>query len=173
MADSLRVYSPEKVKANWDGLFPLKHFAEGTSITATRNLDNTQVDEGMQGDIGITFNASRSGQLSMVFQQTSETNVFLAAIQNLQDTSGELIRGDITISDPSGSMICQANRVHIMKAPDVSLGDSQEPKTWNFFVEELIYLDLPAGLQGGAALVAVAKSKADAALVRSQLLQNI
>ena len=172
MTDSLRVYSPKNVQVNWEGVMPIKGFAEGTAITAVRNTDNTQVNEGMQGDIGITFNASQSGQLTLVLQQTSQSNIFLGNIQNLQDTSGELIRGSILIADPSGSMLCEARNLHIMKAPDVSLGDSQEPKTWTFFVEKLTYLTVPAGLQNAGALTAQAEGYAANALAASQALQN-
>lgn len=167
---TLKTYSPERVDTSWGGV-ELTGFAEGTAITLRRNTDNSAQAVGMQGDVGITKTANRTGQVEMVFMQTAETNRILSAVQAAQDLEdSDVIRGDIVITDPSGGMIALAQRCHIMTPPEVALGDDQSPKTWVWFAERIDFADTPAGFAASAgfaarvnAAVGTLKSASDAA----------
>lgn len=154
MAQTLRTYSPQEVTVSWAGVVPISNFADGTAIEVSRNADNTQQLVGMQGDVGLTYNADKTGQITINIMQTGETNRLLSAIQNKQDFTGKLFRGDIVISDPSGSYLCVARNCHIMTAPTVSLGDGQNSKEWVFFAERLDFTDAPVGFVAPASSVA-------------------
>lgn len=154
MSDTLRVYSPQEVTVNWAGYATIRHFAEGSAIEATRSEDNTKQLVGMQGDVGLTYNANKTGTVAFTIMQTGETNQLLSAIQNSQDLSGALIRGDLTISDPSGSFLCIARACHIMTTPTMTLGDDQSSKVWTFFAERLDFVDAPVGVTQTAGAVA-------------------
>lgn len=171
MADTQRVYSPQKVITTWmEGLVDIKHFASGTSITVARSTDNTTSEVGMQGDVAHTFNADKTGVISFVIQQTAQTNIILSSIQALQDQTGELIRGNLVIEDPSGGALVIARNCHIQKPTDVSFGDTPENKTWTFMSEHIEYLDLPAGLIDVSGLAARASGLALSALNKSREL---
>lgn len=167
---TLKTYSPERVVTSWGGV-QLTGFAEGTAITMRRNTDNTAQGVGMQGDVGITKTANRTGQVEMIFMQTAEANRILSAIQAAQDLEdSDVIRANIVVTDDSGGMLCVAQNCHIMTPPEVSLGDDQSPKTWVWFSERIDYLDVPAGFTAGAgylarvnAAVSALKSASDAA----------
>ncbi len=145
MATTLRTYSPQDVVSTWGGFVRLRNFAEGTSIEISRNSDNSNQLVGMQGDVGLTYNADNTGEVTMTFMQTSETNRYLSQVQKLQDDSGELIRADIVISDPSGSSLCFARNCHIVTPADISLGDDQESREWVWFAEKIEYTAVPIG----------------------------
>lgn len=145
MAETLRTYSPQEVTATWGGLVVLKNFAEGTAIEIARAAENSTDLVGMQGDVGLTFNANKTGTVTMTFMQTGETNRQLSAIQKLQDDSGELIRADLVISDPSGSNLCIARNCHIRTPANMELGDDQNSKEWMWFAERIDYTSRPVG----------------------------
>jgi len=154
MAQTLKTYSPQEVTVTWGGFVEVTNFAEGSAIEVSRNADNSTQTVGMQGDVGLTYNADKTGQISFTIMQTGTTNQTLSLAQLTQDQTGELIRGDIVISDPSGSFLCFANNCHIMTPPQVSLGDGQNSKTWTFFVERLDFTDVPVGAVQGAGIAA-------------------
>ena len=146
MSQTLRVYSPQEVTVDWGGYVTIRNFAEGTAIEASRAVDNTTNTVGMQGDVGITFVANKTGTLSFTLMQTGETNSVLSAIQREQDRTGELFRADITVRDPSGSSLATYGACHIMTPAVMSMGDDQQAKTWTFFVERFDYTSTPVGL---------------------------
>lgn len=154
MAETLKVYSPQEVEVNWAGYVPIKNFADGTAIEVQRATDNSRQLVGMQGDVGLTYNPDKTGTVAFTLMQTGETNIILSAIQNSQDATGKLLRADMTISDPSGSMLAIAKRCHIMTTPTLTLGDDQNSKVWTFFAEEIEFLQLPAGAGESAELAA-------------------
>ena len=153
---TLRPYAPKKVVATFSA-YTITGFEEGTFIEASRASDNTRNKVGAQGDVGITLNADKTGTLTFTLMQTSESNRVLSAVQAAQDLSGELLRDNFTIEDPSGGMLCICKGCHIMTPPAMTFSDDMSPKTWVFFVEEMVFLGLPAGqTQGGATAARVA-----------------
>jgi hypothetical protein len=146
MSDTLRVYSPQEVTVDWGGFVTIKNFAEGTAIEAARAVENTNNTVGMQGDVGITFVANKTGTISFTIMQTGEVNAILSAIQREQDKTGELFRADLNIKDPSGSSLATYGACHIMTPATMSMGDDQQSKTWTFFVERFDYTSSPVGL---------------------------
>jgi hypothetical protein len=133
-----RTYSPKDVIATFaGGAMTFNGFAEGTFIQASRNADNSSSVIGAQGDVGLTVNADKTGSITFTLLQTSTTNATLSHVQNSQDFSNELLRGDIVITDPSGGYLCYAKGCHIMTPPEMNLADEQNSKVWVFFVEDL------------------------------------
>lgn len=173
MAETLKTYSPAEVEVNWAGYVPIKNFADGTAIEMQRNTDNTRQLVGMQGDVGLTYNPDKTGTVSFTLMQTGESNYALSAIQNAQDTSGKIIRADLTISDPSGSMLAVAKRCHLVTPPVVTLGDDQNSKVWTFYAEEITFLDAPAGATLGAEAAARISAAVDGVKSSSDALENL
>lgn len=143
MAQTLRDFVPESVSINW-GTLTLRGFAADTFVTVARSVANTTAQVGADGSVGITKNADRTGTIEVTLMQNSESHRFLSAIQAAQDADDELYRAGMTISDPSGGMICKMFNVHIQTPPEVSLGGDQNPKTWMFYAEQIIYTEEPA-----------------------------
>lgn len=144
---AFRTYSPERVKvviAQGAG-YNVVGFAEGTFIEASRNSENTTTSAGAAGDIGITKIADKSGTLTMTLMQTSPSNQVLSAIQNAQDMADDILRFDIGVMDPSGGFLMVCKSCHLQIPASVSLSSDQEDKEWTFFVEELLYSDVPVG----------------------------
>lgn len=158
---TLRTYSPQEVVATWGGFIRLRSFAEGTAIEVSRNSDNSNQLVGMQGDVGLTYNADKTGTVTMTFMQTAETNRYLSQVQKQQDDSGELIRADIVISDPSGSSLCFARNCHIMTPSDISLGDDQESREWTWYAEKIEYTAKPIGFTPATASEVSIQNAAD------------
>ena len=144
MAQTLRDFVPEAVTIAWGGIV-MEGFAAESFVTIARSVANTTVQVGAAGDVGITKNADRTGTISVTLMQNSATHRFLSAVQVAQDNDNELYRAPLTVTDPSGSMICRMEAAHIQTPPEVVLGGDQNPKTWGFFSEQVTYLEAPAG----------------------------
>lgn len=166
---TLRPYAPSTVNVNWGEIMPIKGFEEGTFIEVARAANNTKTKVGAQGDVGITMVADNTGTVTVTLMQTSASNRLLSALQAAQDASSELIRSNLQIRDPSGSMLVECLGAHIMTPPAITLADDTSPKVWVFFVESVLYLEAPIGVVNSAALaanlvsvVATAKTASDA-----------
>lgn len=138
-------FIPESTSINWGGI-NFTGFAEDTFITVNRNSANTNSSVGADGSVGLTKIADKTGTIEVTLMQTSSTHRYLSAVQAAQDVEdAQLVRANMSITDPSGGFICIAQGVHIMQAPEVALGSDQNPKSWTFFAERLIYTDAPRG----------------------------
>lgn len=173
MAQTLTPYSPANVFVDWGSFLQITGFAEGTSIDVVRNTDNTTSVVGMQGDVGITLNADRTGTVTITLMQTSFTNRMLARLQSEQETSGELIRADLNIKDLSGSMLTSCYSCHIMTPPNQTLGDSQEAKTWVFYCEEIAFKGTPSGVFESDNTTARMNAAVSAAKTESEKLASL
>lgn len=144
MAQTLRDFVPESVSISWGGI-NMEGFAEDTFVTVARSVANTTTSVGADGTVGITKNADRTGTVEVTLMQNSSTHRFLSAIQLAQDNDLELYRANMTITDPSGGMICKIEAAHIQNPPEVALGGDQNAKTWTFFAERIDYIEAPSG----------------------------
>lgn len=163
-------FIPESTSINWGGI-NFTGFAEDTFITASRNSANTSSSVGADGSVGLTKIADKTGTIEVTLMQTSSTHRYLSAIQAAQDIDdAQLVRANMSIIDPSGGFICIAKGVHIMQAPEVSLGSDQNPKTWTFFAERLMYVEAPQGFAQTAGEVTRIQNAVEGALEISQAL---
>lgn len=169
---SLTTYSPVEVTVNWGGWVDITNFAAGTAIVAARSVDNTAPEVGMQGDVALTNVADKTGTIAFTLLQTAQTNSILSKIQNRQDRTN-IIRGDLTINDPSGSFLCRGKNAHIMAPPEVALGDAQETREWTFYCEFLEFADELPGVTLDSAVQANLDSIVDGIVNVSDQIQNI
>lgn len=132
----IKTYSPKDVVIAWGGV-AITGLAEDTFLTVTRNADNSEEVVGAQGDVALTKVANTTGMIELTLLQNSVVNNILSNIQLLQDGESDLFRANMTIQDPSGGTIWEAKDTHLKKSTDVTLGASQNGKTWQFFVSDL------------------------------------
>lgn len=167
MSEYIREYSPENVVITWGGKLVVKGVADGTFLTATRNSPRTETVVGGKGDVGITRKADRTGIIEITLLQNSPTNQHFSYLVNGEDLRGVLTRANIQVSDPSGSMLVIGKRCHLQTPAPITLGDGQNANVWSFFVEDLVYLQLPEGLaseeavQGASAVYGALQTVSD------------
>lgn len=143
---SIRTYSPKNVTVTWGGKYNFTGLADGTFVTMQRNSARTDVVIGAKGDNAITKIADTSGTVELVLLQNSKSNEYLTYLMNAEDSTGELIRANIQVLDPSGASLSIAHRCHIQEPAPTVLGDGQNAKTWTFHSEDIQYLAAPDGL---------------------------
>lgn len=151
---TLKTFVPANVNISWGGII-LEGFSTDSFVTVSRSSDNTTVQVGAAGDVGITKIADRTGTVEITLMQNSVTHRILSAIQTAQDVGDELYRANMTITDPSGSMICKIFNAHIQTPPEVTLGADQNEKTWTFFAERVIYTEAPDGVTPTASEISI------------------
>lgn len=132
----IKTYSPKDVVIAWGGV-AITGLAEDTFLTVTRNADNSEEVVGAQGDVALTKVANTTGMIELTLLQNADANNILSNLQLLQDGESDLFRANMTIQDPSGGTIWEAKDTHLKKGTDVTLGASQNGKTWQFFVSDL------------------------------------
>lgn len=131
-------YSAKAVNISWNSV-PFVGLDENTFLRLTRHSDIRSRVVGAQGDVALTKYADRTGTIEITLMQTSPTNDVLSAImvaQEAVDFEGTQVSNFI-ITDPSGSVMATGINAWLEKAPEISLGKDQNPKTWTFGCELL------------------------------------
>lgn len=131
-------YSAKAVNISWNSV-PFVGLDENTFLRLTRHSDIRSRVVGAQGDVALTKYADRTGTIEITLMQTSPTNDVLSAIMVAQesvDFEGTQVSNFI-ITDPSGSVMATGINAWLEKAPEISLGKDQNPKTWTFGCELL------------------------------------
>ena len=133
----IKTYSPQEVKISWGG-FPLTGFADGEFVTITPNSDLTDEVVGSQGDVALTKIANWTGTVTITLLQNAECCLYLSGIYAAQQRAADIVRENMTIVDPSGSTLYECRDTHMKTASSVTLSDSQNAKTYTFFVSNLV-----------------------------------
>lgn len=137
MVDFVRTYAPQEVRVAWGG-FPITGFADGEFINITLNADVTDEVIGAQGTVALTKIANWTGTVTLTLLQNAEANLYLSGIYAAQQRAADVVRENMTITDPSGSTLYECRLTHMKRAADVVLSDGQNSKTWTFFVSNLV-----------------------------------
>lgn len=149
MSSKLPVYSSRQVELAFLGQNITGVADNFASVEA--NSDFTNEDVGGFGEVGISVSPDQTGMFELTLQQTSLTNKFLANVINVQRVTGEIYRGSLTLSDPSGGALVQLRDCHIKKGPTLGFGSQAQDRTWTIFCSDYIYLELPEGMTETAA----------------------
>ena len=144
---ALPVYSSLDVQVSWNGV-PLDGLAPDSFVVFSRNTDLTDEEVGASGDLSISILPDKTGTCTISLQQNSRSNLILSGALLAQEQSGTLIRGALSIADPSGSVLALLTGAHLKKSPEVGLGSSASGKTrdWVFFCEFMQFTSAPSGL---------------------------
>lgn len=137
MATYIKTYAPQEVKIAWGG-FPITGLADGEFVTITPNSDLTDEVVGAQGDVALTKIANWTGTVTLTLLQNAECNLYLSNLYAGQQRAADIIRENMTITDPSGSTLYECRDTHMKTAAPVTLSDGQNSKVWTFYVSNMI-----------------------------------
>lgn len=141
---SLPVYSSRDFKISW-GSIDFDALAPDSFLTITSNSEITDEETGSSGEVSISKLADETGIATLQTQQTALVNKVLAGVLRRQRAGSSLIVNNITIKDPSGSLLCDLQNCHIKARPEQEFGNtaSGKTRTWTFFVERIVYTEAP------------------------------
>jgi len=135
----LRSYSPKDVIVTVNGI-PLTGYAPDTFISISRNAELVEEEVGSDGSLSLTKVADKTGEITIMLQQTSPTNTALSAAALVQEyATDEIIPMVITILDPSGSVLAAATNSYFKSYPSMDVGASQNAREWMFGCEDLVF----------------------------------
>ena len=146
MSNLLPTYSSANVNVAWCGI-SFKGLAADTFFSATRNADQTEADVGADSFVGLSILPDKTATIEISLQQSSPSNNALAAVLAVQDNSGAITIGDLTLFDPSAGSLMHLSDAHIQKGPTLDFGDRATGKTrvWTFHAAKATYLEIPEG----------------------------
>jgi hypothetical protein len=133
----IKTYAPQEVRVAWGGV-PFYGFADGEFVAIAPNSDLTDEVVGAQGDVALTKIANWTGTVTITLLQNAETNLYLSNIYAAQQRAADIVRENMTITDPSGSTLYECRDAHLKTAAPVALSDGQNGKSWVFFVSNMI-----------------------------------
>lgn len=141
----LNSYSPKDVSVSFNGI-AITGFAEDSMVRIRRNSEILTETVGAQGELSLTKNADKTGEVEVELLQTSESNIALSALLFASEFGGGLIPvGEIIVTDPSGSNLTLAHNAYIKTPPEIELGKDQASRVWVFGCEELVFTSTPSG----------------------------
>jgi hypothetical protein len=138
----IKTYDPTAVTVSFGALI-LSGFADGTFVTVSRSNDAFTKVSGADGTVSRAKSADRSGEVTVVLQSTSPSNLLLSAIA-LEDeviTSGVGVL-PLVVKDAEGSSVYFAGSAWIRKTPDGEFSKEITDRTWIFDTGQL---DMLAG----------------------------
>ena len=144
---SLPVYSAREVIVNWG--FPFDGFSGDNIVKLTYNSDLTTETVSADGKLATSVTPDRTGTITVELMSTSETNRLLSgllAYQNRQSDTSAILKTDLLVSDPSGTVLCIARQAYLKKAPEIGLGVEVGTYEWTFCTEHLEFLTTPKGV---------------------------
>lgn len=138
MAGLLKTYDPSKIDIVFNGININSGVAPDTFISVSRNEDTWTLVVGSDGTGARTKNSNISGTVEITLMQNSPVNALLAASALTDENSDANIISNLTINDPSGSLILSAVDCWIRKVADQDLGKEQNTRTWMFEAHKLL-----------------------------------
>lgn len=135
----LTQYSPASVLVSIKG-FPIIHFAKGTFIKHTYNVDQSTLTMGSDGHGVRTITADLSGTIEIVLLQGSPSNDYLATLAAID-------RNPLTLGAGQGSFLMtdlfnvtkvSAAQCWVKKVADVERGDEAASVTWMLESDRLL-----------------------------------
>lgn len=159
---NIPVYSSREVRISWSG-HTFLGLAPDSAIEIAPNADITDEEVGADGSVAISILPDETGAITVSLQQNSPTNAYLAAAVNQQRLSGSLVQSNMTVKDPSGSIIAVIKDAHIKTKPTFTRGSTATGSTqdWVFFAKDLIIQPVDPDNANAASIVADVLSTVD------------
>lgn len=144
---ALPEYSSRDMQAAWGG-YTIQGFSPDSSITITRNVDITDNEVGSDGQTMTSVLPDRSGTATLSLQQASISNAVLAGVLAQQRVLSNLVRANLTVVSPDGSVVAFLRQAHIMTSPEFTYGNTATGSTreWVFYAEDMIFTSTPDGV---------------------------
>lgn len=126
MADT---YDPKSVNINFGGTSIKDGIADGTFVSATRNVRTRSVRVGSDGGSTIMVNPDRSAAIQITYLAGSATNNKLEAMRQDED-AGVYKVGTLNIEYFDGGTAVFDQNAFIDGPPDVTFETGESTKTW-------------------------------------------
>ncbi len=127
---AMKQYDPAKVIVIV-GPIMVSGFADGTFISAEKNVDTFSLVVGAGGEATRVRSQNNSGKVTLTLLQTSETNALLAAMHEadrLLPAGAGVV--PILIKDVFGTTVVGATKAWISKPPKVEFGKDTGTREW-------------------------------------------
>jgi len=134
----MRQYSADQNDISWLGVDLKEGAANGSYLTEARDQGSWTVVPSAGKKVTRVYNPGRSGTLSYVCDQTSETMQRLKAIAAADRNAGTRTQvGPLTSNDASSGEVVTWKNAFIMTEPDYSRGNEAATFTWVFGFEDV------------------------------------
>ena len=123
-----RTYDPGQVDLNVGGR-DITGYADGTFIDVERNVDQTTLVVGADGESTVALSQNRSGKFTITLQQSSPSNDYLNSLCNaLEARSGGFV--PVLVKDNNGTTLAAAKKAWVVKRAKASFGKDVENREW-------------------------------------------
>lgn len=135
----MRQYSIDHVEVAWFGLDLKPGLANGTSITEARTTVTWSNKITGQGKVSRIFNPDRSGTVSIVVDQESQTHTDLRALAQVDIVSRNVV-GPMVVRDTTSGDVFYYKNAYIATEPDETRGTESATFTWVFNFEAVTHV---------------------------------
>jgi len=104
-------------------------FADGTFITVERNEQMFNLKIGVDGEGTRVKSNNKSGKISIILMQSSQSNDDLSAIAAADELTNSGT-GEALVKDPSGRTVCAAQTAWLQKYPNAEFSKEAMTRTW-------------------------------------------
>lgn len=120
------------------GAHVMQGFADGAMVMIARNTDQTTLKVGVLGDGTRSISRDRSARITVTLFPGSPTNDVLSALANADRASGSGT-APFFYKDLNGNTVAHAEKVWVVKMPDVDSQKESTDRVWILETAELEY----------------------------------
>ena len=132
----MRQYDITKVEVSWFGLDLKQGLAQGTSITEARTTASFSSKPTGMGPVVRIYNPDRSGTVSIVVDQESQTHQDLRALATTDRIARNIV-GPMVVRDMTSGEVFYYKNSYISTEPDETRGTESATFTWVFNFESV------------------------------------
>lgn len=112
-------------------------YADGTFVNVARNEDAFTLQVGSSGEGVRSKSNNKSGQITITLLQSSQSNVFLSTLAQLDEISnGGVV--PVLVKDNNGTPLYSAETAWVKKVADSEYGREAGSREWVLETDELI-----------------------------------
>ena len=135
-------YDPAQVSLVVGGNI-ISGFSDGSMIKVSRDEATFSLKTGADGELARTRNHNRQGKVVVSLMQTSQSNLVLSSLHNIDELTG-VPAGSLRLADALGNTVLSGDNCFIEKLADVGYSKDLEIREWTICVPKL------DGVIGGA-----------------------
>lgn len=145
-------FSPRGLQVSYAGVLISDGKSDGDFLTISQNSDRVNIREGMDGNASISVLPNHSVTVTYtVFPESSTAKKLMAIDFALREAerfgsdTGVVISGQLpfTITDDSGAVVLFAENAVLVKAGDMTFGESTGTQEYTFYLQNARLAKLP------------------------------
>jgi hypothetical protein len=133
---NVKVYNPADHDFSW-GHIIIKGFAKGTFIKVTPAADDTEDENGVDGEVMVAMTNDQRADIEFTLMKSSATNLELSLARNQGIQAGRVLIMPMALRDGNGNAVYEGDNTWIKARPENEIASGVTSIKWMLRVAHL------------------------------------